>query len=320
MTLPIARIWAFALAGYYVGAVILTHFHKLAGAGAVLVGLVVFHRQLGRLLEVTLLDSWRGLNEESSLQREAERAEDPERNIRFDYRPLVVLCAVAVSLTMIEYFGDRDTFRRLAQRWFPEFLTHRFFDLSSFAYWSGFRVAGYVIFPWVVVLFMRGERMRDYGLSPKGFFKHLWIYGLLFLIVLLPVVMVSFTTTFQSTYPFYKLAARSWADFLAWEVLYSLQFFALEVFFRGFMLHPLKKPMGAYAIFAMAVPYCMIHYNKPLAEVLGAVVAGIVLGTLSLQTGSIWCGVLIHVSVALSMDTLSMLQVAGYPGNPRLVL
>ncbi len=50
------------------------------------------------------------------------------------------------------------------------------------------------------------------------------------------------------------------------------------------------------------------------------VAAGIVLGTLSLHTGSIWCGWLIHVSVALSMDWLAMLQTAGYPGNPRFVV
>ncbi len=98
-----------------------------------------------------------------------------------------------------------------------------------------------------------------------------------------------------------------------------MQFFALEVFFRGFMLHALKRPMGAYAIFAMIVPYCMIHYHKPIAEVLGAVAAGTVLGTLSLHTGSIWCGVLIHVSVAWSMDSLALMHTVGSPGNPRLV-
>jgi hypothetical protein len=321
VTLPISRLAAAAIGIYYLAAVVVTHYHKLAGAGAVVLGLVIFHRTLGRLLGVTLLDSWRKLNAEASLSRQADPdVQEPGDQAKFDFRPLVVLCAVAVSLTVIEYYGDRDSFRRLVNRWLPDFLMHKYFDLASFGYWSGFRIAGYVLFPWLVVLFMRGERLRDYGLSLKGFLKHLWIYGLLFLIVVFPVVMVSFTKSFQNTYPFYKLAARSWTDFLLWEAMYSLQFFALEVFFRGFMLHPLKKPMGAYAIFAMAVPYCMIHFNKPLAEVLGAVVAGIVLGTLSLRTGSIWCGVLIHVSVAVSMDSLSMFHVAGYPGNPRLVL
>jgi membrane protease YdiL (CAAX protease family) len=56
----------------------------------------------------------------------------------------------------------------------------------------------------------------------------------------------------------------------------------------------------------MIVPYCMIHYGKPLPETLGAIVAGLVLGTLALRTRSIWGGVLIHIGVALTMDMLAL--------------
>lgn len=314
MKLPISLPWAIGLAAYYVAAVIVTHFHKLAGAAAVVVGLVIFFRPLWRLLDVSLLSSWRFLNREAHQLREGQSAD------HFDYRPLVVACTSAVCLTLIEYFGDRHTYAQLMRQWLPELVKHRYFELSTYGYWTGFRLVFYVLIPWLVVLCLPGERLRDYGMSFAGFFKHLWIYGLLFVIVLFPVTMVSFTKGFQKIYPFYKLAARSWLDFISWELLYALQFWALEVFFRGFMLHPLKRSLGSYAIFAMAVPYCMIHYNKHLAEVLGAVVAGIVLGTLSLRTGSIWCGVLIHISVAWSMDGLSLFHTSGYPGNPRLVI
>ena len=97
-------------------------------------------------------------------------------------------------------------------------------------------------------------------------------------------------------------------DFLLWEAFYVLQFFALEFFFRGFLLQGLKRYVGAYAVFFMAVPYCMIHFGKPMPETLGAIIAGVALGTLALRTGSIWSGVLIHASVAVSMDVLSMWQ------------
>ncbi len=311
--LPISLGWLAAMAAYYLAVAALTHYHKLAGSAALVVGLGVFIRPLGRLLGGALLQPWREINRAAA---EAKAGQPPDH---FDYRPLVVMCTVAVSLTLIEYFGDRDVYDAAVRRWWPSFVQHRFFELGGFAYWSLARVLGYVVLPFLVVLLMPGERFRDYGLSARGFTRHVWIYGLLFLIVVPAVVMVSFTQSFQNTYPFYKLAARSWTDFLAWEALYSVQFFALEVFFRGFMLHTLKRPMGAYAVFAMAVPYCMIHYHKPLAEVLGAVAAGIVLGTLSLHTGSIWCGVLIHVSVALSMDTLALVHTAGFPGNPRFI-
>ena len=48
------------------------------------------------------------------------------------------------------------------------------------------------------------------------------------------------------------------------------------------------------------------YAGKPLPETCGAIVAGIVLGFMSLKTRSIWLGAAIHMSVALSMDFLSM--------------
>jgi hypothetical protein len=72
--------------------------------------------------------------------------------------------------------------------------------------------------------------------------------------------------------------------------------------------------MGAYAIFVMIVPYCMIHFHKPVAEVAGAIFAGIILGTLAMATRSIWFGVLIHVSVAVTMDLLAIAHTTGFPG------
>ena len=58
----------------------------------------------------------------------------------------------------------------------------------------------------------------------------------------------------------------------------------------------------------MVVPYNMIHYGKPFLEANAAIIAGIVLGTLALKTRSIWCGFLIHVSVAISMDLAALIQ------------
>jgi membrane protease YdiL (CAAX protease family) len=64
--------------------------------------------------------------------------------------------------------------------------------------------------------------------------------------------------------------------------------------------------MGSAAIFAMAVPYCMIHYGKPYLETNGAIVAGVVLGSLALKTRSIYAGFLVHITVAFSMDFLAL--------------
>ncbi len=61
------------------------------------------------------------------------------------------------------------------------------------------------------------------------------------------------------------------------------------------------------------VPYCLIHVLKPAPEAIGSIVAGLLLGTLALCTGSLWSGVLLHVSVALSMDVLASWQSGRLP-------
>ena len=127
------------------------------------------------------------------------------------------------------------------------------------------------------------------------------------------VIIVSFTDEFAKYYPFYGEAHRSSFDFCTWEALYIAQFLALEYFFRGFMMQPLRRIMGSSSIFAMIIPYVMIHIGKPLPECFAAVIAGVVLGTLAIRTRSIWAGFLIHVSVALSMDIAAILQTNGIP-------
>jgi membrane protease YdiL (CAAX protease family) len=221
----------------------------------------------------------------------------------FDLRPLVTMAVVAVSLTLQQYFGHNDTYERL----FRDYADAPYYPLGSFAWWAGWRFLGYVVLPLIPILVMR-ERLSDYGLAVRGQLKHLWIYVVLFLLVLPAVIVASFTAPFQHTYPFYKCAGRSAFDFVAWELLYAIQFVSLEFFFRGYMLQSLKRTMGAYAIFVMIVPYCMIHYGKPLLETMGAILAGLILGTLALRTGSIWCGALIHISVAITMDVLALVH------------
>ena len=88
--------------------------------------------------------------------------------------------------------------------------------------------------------------------------------------------------------------------------MYFAQFFALEMFFRGFILGALRRSFGSGAIFSMAVPYCMIHFGKPYLEVCGAIVAGIALGSLSMKTKSIYQGFMVHITVAALMDWLSL--------------
>jgi uncharacterized protein len=259
---------------------------------------------LKRAFENWFLRPWNRINQEAA----DERAAHPG----FDWRPLFVLILVAFILIFQEYYGDRPGFDRYLGKHFEG---SRWYSLGSFCWWAGAKFVGYLVVPVLAVKLVLRGRLGDYGMGTRDFWKHAWIYGAMFAAILPVVVIASYTRPFQATYPFYKMASRSWTDFLIWESVYAGSFLALEFFYRGFILFSLKRTMGSYAIFVMIVPYCMIHFGKPVAEVAGAIFAGIILGTLAMATRSIWFGVLIHVSVALSMDMLALAHTTGFPGQ-----
>jgi len=77
-----------------------------------------------------------------------------------------------------------------------------------------------------------------------------------------------------------------------------------EAFFRGFLLFGLYPRLGRYAIWAMVIPYTMIHFGKPMPETFAAIVAGYALGHLALRSRSFVWGWMLHWSVAITMDVL----------------
>lgn len=239
-----------------------------------------------------------------------------------DYRPAACLVITAMVLTMQEYYGGRGFYdnaiepalRALEKGGWTWLKLKKYGELYGYSWWVAARVLGYVVVPVVFwKLVFPKDSILDLGLRIRGFVQHLWIYGLLLAIVLPVMVIVAQQPDFGNYYPFYKNSSRSWFDFALWESMYWLQFLALEFFFRGWMVGVLRRTLGAAAIFVMAVPYCMIHYGKPYLEAHGAIVAGVVLGSLAMRTRSIYAGFLLHITVAVGMDTLSLWKRAALP-------
>jgi membrane protease YdiL (CAAX protease family) len=255
-------------------------------------------------------NTWRELDEDAHRHRGKLLAEG-----RMDYRPFIALVIAALILTMQEYYGGRQYFEETVRPLLARYeIAHpgrlklfKYDDLYGFGWWAFTRIAGYTIVPFGLwKIFFPRDSLLDMGLRTRGFLHHAWIYALFLAVVLPAMLVVAHEPDFGSYYPFYKLSSRSWVDFLLWEAMYFAQFFALEMFFRGWWLGTLRKSFGSGAIFAMAVPYCMIHYGKPYLEANGAIIAGIALGSLSMKTKSIYQGFLVHVTVAGLMDWLAL--------------
>ena len=126
---------------------------------------------------------------------------------------------------------------------------------------------------------------------------------------MLPLVyLVSTQDSFLIKYPFYRPATANdiYPNLIIWELFYFIQFVSLEFFFRGFIVHGLKDEIGDYSVLFMVIPYCMIHFQKPFLETIGAIFAGLILGYLSLRKKSIFTGVALHFSVAIAMDVFAL--------------
>ncbi len=182
-------------------------------------------------------------------------------------------------------------------------------NLLALGWWVSVVSVFYFALPALVIKFFFRESLADYGLNfrlESGFAK---LFVTVIAIMLPLVYLMSLTSGFASKYPFLQIHDGSpyiGTTLLVWELIYFVQFFGLEFFFRGFLVHSLKPTLGIYSIFAMTVPYCMIHFGKPPAETFAAIAAGIFLGWLSYRNGNIWMGLLLHCTVAFSMDVLAL--------------
>jgi uncharacterized protein len=229
-------------------------------------------------------------------------------------RVMWVLGCVAVSLLILHYAKFATNLHGLliwlgdGQDYLQRLEASGWLELSGYLWWTLCHLLMFIALPWLVIRFGLKQSMSDFGWRWNQVGQH-W-RGYLFLLspILVFVVMVSFGQDFVEHYPFYRQSGRSWLDFLLWELLYMSQFVFLEFFFRGFMLNALRPAIGANAIWVMCVPYMMIHLPKLPLEATGAILFGLFLGVLALQSRSIWGGVLVHAGVALSMDIAALLR------------
>ncbi|MGE3467714.1 MAG: CPBP family intramembrane glutamic endopeptidase [Pyrinomonadaceae bacterium] len=233
---------------------------------------------------------------------------------RLDRRAIFAFVYAAVGLTCITYLKDPFYLQAILSRTPLAYIGDQAVNsaannLYALVWWGVVSITFYFVVPALFVRFVQKRKLSEIGLVHRiepGFLK-LLVVCIAFMLPL--IYLLSMTDGFSAKYPFLKVYDGSpylASTLLIWELVYFIQFFGLEFFFRGFLVHSLKPSLGFYSIFAMTVPYTMIHFQKPMPETFAAIAAGIFLGWISYKNGTIWLGLVLHCAVAFSMDILAL--------------
>ena len=240
------------------------------------------------------------------------------KEVKVSKKALFVIALSALCLVFIRYltsFNELILFLELVHlSSIGEYLTELRNDvqdkqLFDLIYWTICRVFFYLIIPILSIKLILNQKISDFGWRlSANFKKDLKIFFVFFGFMFPLVFWVSTQESFLVKYPFYRPSSEDhmYPNLFIWEIFYFLQFISLEFFFRGFLVHGLKKEIGDYSVLVMVIPYCMIHFQKPFLETIGAIFAGLILGYLSLRKNSIVTGIALHFSVAITMDVFAL--------------
>lgn len=189
----------------------------------------------------------------------------------------------------------------------PRFLPRSWTRLTRRCVWSGSTSLLYGAIPLLVAVLL-GIRPSEIGLR-RATLRHWKLYSTLFALAVPFIVVASFSSSFQARYPQFGVTRGQTgvsSDLLVWWCFYAVQFLAVELFFRGFLVLGLAPRFGEAAVLIAAVPYLGVHFVKPAPESLAAIAGGLVMGALAYRTRSIWWGAALHIAVAALMDLLAL--------------
>jgi len=182
-------------------------------------------------------------------------------------------------------------------------------QLLSWGWW--FAVQGITGFMVPVILLRLVFRKSWYAMGlGLGDWRLAGFLALLYLpLVLVGTWVLSDGANFQAEYPHYRNAVQHWRLFILYHVLFLLYWVGWEYLWRGFVLFGTAHTLGPYAIFVQAIPFALLHLQKPLPEMLLSVVGGVAIGALAWRCRSFWIAVPIHAFQMLFLDLWCVLRI-----------
>lgn len=217
---------------------------------------------------------------------------------RLDGQTTFVLVVAAALVILQDAIGSRRIFRTELAHFFPP----SWHGLLSWAWWFGMQaITGFVV-PVACLLILFKRRAADIGLGLGDWRLALGLAAAYLPLVAIGTWFLSAGASFQLQYPHYRPAAFDWATFAVYEMLFLMYWVGWEYLWRGFVLFGTAHTLGYHAIFVQALPFAILHLDKPLPEAVLSLIGGVALGAVVWRCRSFWIAVPIHAAQMMILD------------------
>lgn len=166
----------------------------------------------------------------------------------------------------------------------------------------------------ILIFWFLFERKRQSFYGCTGYNFNLRPYFMMLLLMVPLITLASTQSDFLGAYPRAKFLhsysiqnMQHWKYFLIYELFYGMDFFSIELFFRGFLILGAIRVLGSQAILAASTFYVVIHFGKPMGEAISSFFGGTILGVITFYGRSIWGGLIVHVGIAWMMELGAMI-------------
>jgi membrane protease YdiL (CAAX protease family) len=153
----------------------------------------------------------------------------------------------------------------------------------------------YLLVPLAVGWLLFRDKPRDYGIRVGRWKSAIILTPACLAAMALILYGAGKMPEFRSCYYEYAI---DWPELL---LNYALYMFAWEFLFRGYMLFGLEKSIGKSAIFVQAIPFVLLHLDKPFLETLACIPGGFILGYVAYRTRSFLPCFIIHLGIYVMM-------------------
>jgi len=234
------------------------------------------------------------------MSNSSDSASHPGRPWIEPYKSSVILLSSTLLMVTWWYFADaRFLAEHLPQSVLVGCDRQAAGAVGTFA--LGFVLLGLI--PALVVKFLLGERLADYGVqlgNPVRTFRSMALFVPLFV---LAGYVGARMPAFRAYYPINPRAGDSAAAFALHAASYALLYLGWEFHFRGFLQLGLRRALGdRSALMVQVLASTMLHIGRPATETYGAIAVGLLWGVLAYRTRSLLSGLVQHYTLAVSLD------------------